>query len=230
MWEVFQVPYHIPYHEWNADEANTTSFKRFSDLPLSSKTLRGLKECDYEEPTDIQRESLPFSLSGLDVVGVGISLEVGWSELLWSGRINNFSYQRACPSNVYCHKSRTDVEYEKSRLGRVNIIICTPGRLLQHMDENEQLLCDELQIKTKKKLTNIVLTRKNRILDMGSMLLLRICPKERQTLLFSATQTRNIKDLTRVCTKDPVFVSAHERCAHVTPDCLVQSYMVCEPD
>ncbi|KHJ74919.1 helicase protein, partial [Oesophagostomum dentatum] len=43
-------------------------------------------------------------------------------------------------------------------------------------------------------------------------------PKERQTLLFSATQTRN----------DPVFVSAHERCAHATPDNLTQWYMVCE--
>ncbi|PIO58458.1 DEAD/DEAH box helicase, partial [Teladorsagia circumcincta] len=84
----------------------------------------------------------------------------------------------------------TDVEYEKSRLGRVNIIICTPGRLLQHMDENEQLLCDQLQI--------LVLDEADRILDMG----------------FSQ--------------QDPVFVSAHERCAHVTPDCLVQSYMVCE--
>ncbi|KAJ1367993.1 hypothetical protein KIN20_029037 [Parelaphostrongylus tenuis] len=43
-------------------------------------------------------------------------------------------------------------------------------------------------------------------------------PSDRQTLLFSATQTRNVKDLSRVCTKDPVFVSAHERCPHATPD------------
>ncbi|KAK6014956.1 DEAD/DEAH box helicase [Ostertagia ostertagi] len=235
-------------------KANTTSFKRFSDLPLSSKTLRGLKECDYEEPTDIQRESLPFSLSGLDVVGAAktgsgktLALIIPVLESLWRSGWSNYCGLGALiisPTRelalqtftVINHVGKyhdfscalliggTDVEYEKSRLGRVNIIICTPGRLLQHMDENEQLLCDELQI--------LVLDEADRILDMGFSqqvnAIVANLPKERQTLLFSATQTRNIKDLTRVCTKDPVFVSAHERCAHVTPDCLVQSYMVCE--
>lgn len=50
-------------------QVSPATFKTFTDFPLSSRTLRGLEECDYEEPTDIQRESLPFSLSGSDVVG-----------------------------------------------------------------------------------------------------------------------------------------------------------------
>ncbi|KAK5973810.1 RNA helicase, partial [Trichostrongylus colubriformis] len=87
-----------------------------------------------------------------------------------------------------------------------------------------QLLCDQLQI--------LVFDEADRILDMGFSqqinAIVANLPKERQTLLFSATQTRNVKDLSRVCTKDPVFVSAHERCAHITPDGLIQSYMVCE--
>lgn len=41
----------------------------------------------------------------------------------------------------------------------MNIIICTPGRLLQHMDENETFLCDQLQI--------LVIDEADRILDMG---------------------------------------------------------------
>ena len=53
----------------------------------------------------------------------------------------------------------TDVEYEKDRLALVNIIIATPGRLLQHMDENEAFRCDMCQI--------LVIDEADRILDMG---------------------------------------------------------------
>lgn len=52
-----------------------------------------------------------------------------------------------------------DVEFEKKRLAAVNIIICTPGRLLQHMDENEHFTCDQLQM--------LVIDESDRILDMG---------------------------------------------------------------
>ncbi|KAK6060143.1 DEAD/DEAH box helicase [Cooperia oncophora] len=235
-------------------KANASSFQRFSDFPLSSKTLHGLEDCEYEEPTDIQRESLPFSLRGLDVVGAAktgsgktLALIIPVLESLWRSGWSNYCGLGAliiAPTRelalqtftVINHVGKyhdfscalliggTDVDYERNRIGRVNIIICTPGRLLQHMDENEQLLCEQLQI--------LVLDEADRILDMGFSqqvnAIVANLPKERQTLLFSATQTRNVKDLSRVCTKDPVFVSAHERCAHVTPDCLVQSYMVCE--
>jgi ATP-dependent RNA helicase DDX10/DBP4 len=43
--------------------------KKFSDLPLSDKTLKGLKDNDFKEPTEIQRESLRFSLQKLDILG-----------------------------------------------------------------------------------------------------------------------------------------------------------------
>ncbi|WKX91731.1 hypothetical protein Q1695_010060 [Nippostrongylus brasiliensis] len=233
---------------------NAATFKRFKDFPLSNKTIRGLDECEYEEPTDVQRESLPFSLSGSDVVGAAktgsgktLALIIPVLESLWRSGWSNYcglgaliiSPTRELALQTFTVMNNvgkfhdfscalliggTDVEYERNRLGRVNIIICTPGRLLQHMDENEQLLCDQLQI--------LVLDEADRILDMGFSqqinAIVANLPKERQTLLFSATQTRNVKDLSRVCTKDPVFVSAHERCANATPDGLVQFYMVCE--
>ncbi|KAL3097458.1 hypothetical protein niasHS_003906 [Heterodera schachtii] len=50
---------------------------------------------------------------------------------------------------------------------------------------------------------------------------------ERQTLLFSATQTRRTEDLVRVSLRDPVFVAAHEHSDSATPDQLVQNYFVC---
>ncbi|VDO19597.1 unnamed protein product [Heligmosomoides polygyrus] len=235
-------------------QVSPATFKTFTDFPLSSRTLRGLEECDYEEPTDIQRESLPFSLSGSDVVGAAktgsgktLALIIPVLESLWSSGWSNYcglgaliiSPTRELALQTFTVMNNvgkyhefscalliggTDVDYERNRLGRVNIIICTPGRLLQHMDENEHLLCDQLQI--------LVLDEADRMLDLGFSqqvnAIIANLPRERQTLLFSATQTRNVKDLSRVCTKDPVFVSVHERCAHATPDCLVQSYMVCE--
>jgi ATP-dependent RNA helicase DDX10/DBP4 len=53
-------------------------------------------------------------------------------------------------------------------------------------------------------------------------------PKEgRQTLLFSATQTRSVKDLARLSLSDPVFVSVDENAVRASPDELVESYVVC---
>lgn len=53
-------------------------------------------------------------------------------------------------------------------------------------------------------------------------------PAERQTLLFSATQTKSVKDLARLSLKDPSYVSVHENSKHSTPEGLQQSYVVCE--
>jgi ATP-dependent RNA helicase DDX10/DBP4 len=53
-------------------------------------------------------------------------------------------------------------------------------------------------------------------------------PKQRQTLLFSATQTRSVKDLARLSLKDPEYVAVHEQAEHSTPQKLTQHYVVCE--
>ncbi len=68
----------------------------------------------------------------------------------------------------------------------MNIIICTPGRLLQHMDENPQFDCSNVQI--------LVLDEADRCLDLGfekdMNAIIEHLPVQRQTLLFSATQTK----------------------------------------
>ncbi|KAK4881723.1 hypothetical protein RN001_005042 [Aquatica leii] len=53
-------------------------------------------------------------------------------------------------------------------------------------------------------------------------------PPKRQTLLFSATQTKSVKDLARLSLKDPSYVSVHENSRYTTPEGLEQSYMICE--
>ena len=52
-------------------------------------------------------------------------------------------------------------------------------------------------------------------------------PPRRQTLLFSATQTRSVRDLVRLSLKDPSYVSVHEHAEHSTPSELIQRYTVC---
>lgn len=51
-------------------------------------------------------------------------------------------------------------------------------------------------------------------------------PKIRQTLLFSATQTKSVKDLARVSLKDPEYISVHEEAKTATPDNLEQFAMI----
>jgi ATP-dependent RNA helicase DDX10/DBP4 len=53
-------------------------------------------------------------------------------------------------------------------------------------------------------------------------------PTSRQTLLFSATQTKSIKDLARLSLKNPTYVSVHEHASICTPKNLAQTYVMCD--
>lgn len=107
-------------------------------------------------------------------------------------------------------------------MDQVNIIICTPGRLLQHMDENPLFNCDSMQV--------LVLDEADRCLDLGFSQTMNAIidnlPTDRQTLLFSATQTKSVKDLARLSLKSPVYIAPHEKSDTTTPTTLQQNYVV----
>jgi ATP-dependent RNA helicase DDX10/DBP4 len=111
---------------------------------------------------------------------------------------------------------------EAERLGRMNILVCTPGRMLQHLDQTAGFDVNNLQI--------LVLDEADRIMDLGFQsavdALVEHLPKTRQTLLFSATQSKRVSDLARLSLKDPEYVSVHEAAATATPATLQQSYIV----
>jgi ATP-dependent RNA helicase DDX10/DBP4 len=117
-----------------------------------------------------------------------------------------------------------DLKFEQKRMDKCNIVICTPGRLLDHMDQNPLFNCDNLKI--------LVLDEADRCLDMGFAktmnAIIANLPQQRQTFLFSATQTKSVKDLVRLSLSDPKYVSVHELSQYSTPDSLKQSYIVCE--
>lgn len=117
-----------------------------------------------------------------------------------------------------------DLLFEKGRMDQCNIIICTPGRILHHMDVNPLFNCTSMQI--------LILDEADRCLDLGFQEamnnIIENLPPKRQTLLFSATQTKSVKDLARLSLKNPKYIAVHEHKTHSTPESLEQSYIVCE--
>ncbi|KAI3948815.1 hypothetical protein MKX01_022229 [Papaver californicum] len=117
---------------------------------------------------------------------------------------------------------RKDVGAEKERVNELNILVCTPGRLLQHMNETPNFDCSQLQL--------LVLDEADRILDVGFKEevnnIISQLPNQRQTLLFSATQTKSVKDLSRLSLKDPEYINVHEEDEDATPSRLQQTAII----
>uniref|UniRef100_A0AC35UAM3 RNA helicase n=2 Tax=Rhabditophanes sp. KR3021 TaxID=114890 RepID=A0AC35UAM3_9BILA len=242
------------YRDW--DQSKAKDIKTFHDFPISKKSLDGLTDGTFTTPTEIQQQSLGISLTGHDLVGAAktgsgktLALLIPLLECLWRNKWSRgdglgglvISPTRELAMQTFQvlntigkhHEfsaalliGGTDVSYEKKRLASMNIIIATPGRLLQHMDENDDFRCDLLQI--------LVIDEADRIMDLGFKTQMNaICenlPKQRQTLLFSATQTKNVNDLIRFSLKDPISVFVHEKSAHATPENLTQTYFVCNEE
>jgi ATP-dependent RNA helicase DDX10/DBP4 len=82
-------------------------------------------------------------------------------------------------------------------------MVCTPGRLLQHLEQTPTLDTSALQV--------LILDEADRLLDMGFKdqlsQIVNYLPTERQTLLFSATQTKSVKALARISLKQPEYIS-----------------------
>lgn len=233
----------------NPGENEVTSF---NDLPLSHPTTSGLEASHFKNLTDIQQKAVPLALRGSDLLGAaktgsGKTLAFlvpvlenlyrrRWTELDGLGAlilsptrelaIQIFEvlrkigrYHTFSAGLVIGGKS---LQEERERLGRMNILVCTPGRMLQHMDQTAAFEIDNLQM--------LVLDEADRILDMGFQstvdAIVEHLPKERQTLLFSATQTKKVSDLARLSLRDPEYVSVHEAAASATPSTLQQNYIV----
>ncbi|KUJ16191.1 DEAD-domain-containing protein [Mollisia scopiformis] len=226
--------------------------KDFSKLPLSQPTSRGLDASHFKTLTDIQSKAIPLALKGRDILGAaktgsGKTLSfivpvlenlyrAKWTELDGLGAliisptrelaIQIFEvlrkvgrYHTFSAGLVIGGKS---LQEERERLGRMNILVCTPGRMLQHMDQTAAFEVDNLQM--------LVLDEADRIMDMGFQTsvdaIVEHLPKQRQTMLFSATQTKKVSDLARLSLRDPEYVAVHEAASHATPTTLQQYYVI----
>lgn len=234
------------------DSRPSTPPSTFAELPLSKPTHSGLKESQFTKLTTIQASGIPSALKGADILGAaktgsGKTLTFlipvlenlyrkRWTEYDGLGAlilsptrelaIQIFEVLRKVGRNhtfsaglVIGGKS---LQEERDRLGRMNILVATPGRILQHLDQTAEFEIGNLHM--------LVLDEADRIMDMGFKetvdAIVEHLPKERQTLLFSATQTKRVSDLARLSLKEPEFVSAHEGADSATPATLQQNYVV----
>lgn len=117
----------------------------------------------------------------------------------------------------------TKKKEEQRQLERgVNILVATPGRLLDHMKTTKDFVFS--------KLTMLVMDEADRMLDVGFERelnqILGMLPKERVTAMFSATQTTKVADLVRMSLKRPVFVEVKDGQSGTVAG-LTQNYVEC---
>jgi ATP-dependent RNA helicase DDX10/DBP4 len=230
----------------------------FASLPLSELTLRGLATAKYISMTEIQKASIPHALAGRDILGAAktgsgktLSFVVPILECLyrnrWSKRQDGpgaivLSPTRELAGQIFAvlrkvgaqHASlsvgllvggKKDFSTEQQHVPMTNILIATPGRLLQHLEQTPYFQVDNLKM--------LVLDEADRILDMGFrdqlVRILDYLPKEKQTLLYSATQTKDIKHLATLSMnrKQTEYVGVHDdKAATDTPEALTQAYVL----
>ncbi|XP_016961335.1 probable ATP-dependent RNA helicase pitchoune [Drosophila biarmipes] len=119
--------------------------------------------------------------------------------------------------------SNRQVESEKLGKG-INILVATPGRLLDHLQNSPDFLYKNLQC--------LIIDEVDRILEIGFeeelKQIINLLPKRRQTMLFSATQTARIDALSKLALKsEPIYVGVHDNQDTATVDGLEQGYIVC---
>lgn len=211
--------------------------------------------------TEIQSKAIPSLLAGKDVIGAAktgsgktLAFLVPCIELLHKAKFTNkngtgiivISPTRELAMQIfgvlkelceYGKHSQTfglimgganrKTEAEKLVKG-VNIIICTPGRLLDHLQSTKGF--------NFRNLLALVIDEADRILEQGFeddlRAILKILPKERQTMLFSATQTKKVEDLARLSIniENSVFCDIPSDTNLATADGLEQGYVTCPSD
>jgi ATP-dependent RNA helicase DeaD len=215
--------------------------ERFRRLGILENILKVIKEENFEKPSEIQEKAIPLILAGKDVIG-GSATGSGKTLAFGSGIIQKAERKRGIQAVILTptrelaeqikrelkkfskHKKLeviavyggVSINPQIHKLRDADIVVGTPGRMLDHMQRGT---IDLRNVKT------LVLDEADRMLDMGFIedveKIISQCPKERQTLLFSATIPPDLAELSRKYMKNAVKVSAVK---NVDPKKLRQVY------
>ena len=203
----------------------------FADLGLSDEVLKAVEQSGYTIPTPIQAQGIPKVLMGRDVIGIAqtgtgktASFTLPMIEILARGRAKarmprslileptrelaaqvSESFERYGKYNKLSMAlliGGTSFDEQEKKLDRgVDVLIATPGRLLDHF-ERGKLMLSQVQV--------LVIDEADRMLDMGFIPdVERICkllPFTRQTLFYSATMPPEITRLTQQFLHNPARV------------------------
>ncbi|MCM3340387.1 DEAD/DEAH box helicase [Paenibacillus sp. MER TA 81-3] len=219
--------------------------KTFAEFGLETKVLQAITELGFEEATPIQEKAIPVAMTGRDLIGqaqtgtgktaaFGIPLiqkidptdervlalimtptrELAIQVAEEIGKLTRFKGVRSLP--IY---GGQDIGRQIRALKKhPQIIIGTPGRLLDHINRKTIRLND---------VTTVVLDEADEMLDMGFMeditSILSLVPDERQTMLFSATMPPNIQKLANQFLREPEHVSVMPK--QVSAPLIAQAYI-----
>lgn len=206
---------------------------KFKELKLIEPIVQAVEQLKYEEPSPIQVSTIPLLLEGKDVLGCAqtgsgktaafalpmlqlLSGEKGrhvrglimtpTRELAMQISHNIELYAKHLALTTVAVYGGVDYEEQVEAIKQgVDIIVATPGRLLDLMKQ-EYVKLEDVKM--------LVLDEADRMLDMGFVndirYIVKRCPKERQTIMFSATMPKPIERLADTILKDPETVMVNK--------------------
>jgi ATP-dependent RNA helicase RhlE len=206
----------------------------FEEMNLHPAIKRGIRDLGFTEPTPIQRDSIPPALDGRDVIACAMTgsgktaafaiplLQQMADTRCGRTRVLILTPTRELASQIHEHVEalarHTPVtsatvfggvkpgKQERALKTGVDVVVATPGRLLDHMRHPWAQFKD---------LEFLVIDEADRMLDMGFLpdvkrILARL-PRQRQTMLFSATMPRPIVELSRSMLRNPIRIDIDRR-------------------
>ncbi|KAL2658288.1 hypothetical protein AAZV13_03G012800 [Glycine max] len=221
--------------------------KTFKDLGLSESLVEACEKLGWKNPLKIQTEAIPLALEGKDVIGLAqtgsgktgaFALPI-LHALLEAPRPKDFFACVLSPTRELAIQIAEQFEALGSEIGvkcavlvggidmvqqsikiakQPHIIVGTPGRVIDHLKHTKGFSLSRLKY--------LVLDEADRLLneDFEESLneILQMIPRERRTFLFSATMTKKVQKLQRVCLRNPVKIEASSK--YSTVDTLKQQY------
>jgi len=207
----------------------------FDQLGLSAELMKAVRDAGYTTPTPIQAQAIPLVLKGRDVMGLAqtgtgktaaftlpivdrllggpqrtrVLVLTPTRELCVQVEESVKKYAMHAPISVVSVYGGVPLDPQEKKLrAGVDIVVATPGRLIDHL-ERQNVVFDDLEV--------LVLDEADRMLDMGfAPQINRIVadvPSYRQTLLFSATMPPEVEALARKYLRKPVVVQVGRRSA-----------------
>jgi len=237
---------------------NVLSKSTFEKFFFSKATIIRLLELFYTHLTKVQNISIPYQICGFDILGsarTGSGKTVAFLlpmieffyAIKWNSK-NGVSALIISPTrelslqNYYVLKdllkyhtfshgivmggANKNSETEKLKNG-VTLLVATPGRLLDHLKTSKNLKILNLQF--------LVIDEADRCLEIGFedeiFEIIKLLPMNRQTILFSATQTKNIESLTKISfKKKPILLQIEGKKTKIYQENIKQGFVISKPE
>lgn len=215
--------------------------EKFRQLGISEDLLQAISQAGFDTPSEIQEKTIPLVLAGKDVIGSSatgsgktLAFGAGIIDKVRSGdgiqaliltptrelaeqvgkTIAKFSHKKGLRvTQVY---GGVSMDPQIRAIRNADIVVGTPGRLLDHLKRRTLNLS---------RIKFLVLDEADRMLDMGFVRdveqIIKMCPQQKQTLLFTATLSQDISYMARKYMNNPAHIEAGER---VDPSKLYQIY------